>query len=55
MEGFRMPVPDRIRRNPEVVRGQLCLRGMRVTVAMTVGLVALIAGSAILKSWPTGA
>jgi len=31
---------DRITRNPEVMGGKPCLRGMRVTVGMIVGLVA---------------
>jgi len=35
-----MPNLDRITRNPEVMRGKPCLRGMRVTVEMIVGLVA---------------
>ena len=35
-----MPALDRITRNPEVMGGKPCLRGMRVTVGMVVGLVA---------------
>jgi uncharacterized protein (DUF433 family) len=31
---------DRITRNPEVMAGKHCLRGMRVTVGTVVGLVA---------------
>jgi uncharacterized protein (DUF433 family) len=31
---------DRITRNPEVMGGKPCIRGMRVTVGMVVGLVA---------------
>jgi len=31
---------DRITRNPEVMNGKPCLRGMRVTVGTIVGLVA---------------
>ena len=31
---------DRITRNPEVMNGRPCLRGMRVTVGAVVGLVA---------------
>jgi uncharacterized protein (DUF433 family) len=32
---------DRIARNPEVMGGKLCLRGMRVTASTIVGLVAV--------------
>jgi uncharacterized protein (DUF433 family) len=35
-----MPDLDRITRNPEVMGGKPCVRGMRVTVGMIVGLVA---------------
>jgi uncharacterized protein (DUF433 family) len=35
-----MPRLDRITRNPEVMGGKPCLRGMRVTVGTIVGLVA---------------
>jgi len=35
-----MPSLDRITRNPEVMGGKPCLRGMRVTVGTIVGLVA---------------
>lgn len=35
-----MPNLDRITRNPEVMGGKPCLRGMRVTVGTIVGLVA---------------
>jgi uncharacterized protein (DUF433 family) len=35
-----MPKLDRITRNPEVMGGKPCLRGMRVTVGTIVGLVA---------------
>jgi uncharacterized protein (DUF433 family) len=35
-----MPNLDRITRNPEVMGGKPCLRGMRVTVGTVVGLVA---------------
>ena len=35
-----MPSLDRITRNPEIMAGKACLRGMRVTVATVVGLVA---------------
>ncbi len=41
-----MPQLDRITRNPEVMAGKPCIRGMRVTVGTIVGLVA--AG----HSWP---
>jgi uncharacterized protein (DUF433 family) len=35
-----MPILDRISRNPEVMGGKPCIRGMRVTVGMIVGLLA---------------
>jgi len=35
-----MPNLDRITRNPEVMGGKPCLRGMRVTVGTVVGLIA---------------
>ena len=35
-----MPPLDRITRNPEVMGGKPCIRGMRVTVGAIVGLVA---------------
>ena len=35
-----MPRLDRITRNPEVMGGKPCLRGMRVTVGTIVGLIA---------------
>ena len=35
-----MPPLDRITRNPEVMGGKPCVRGMRVTVGTIVGLVA---------------
>ncbi len=35
-----MPTLDRITRNPLVKGGKPCIRGMRVTVGMIVGLVA---------------
>jgi uncharacterized protein (DUF433 family) len=35
-----MPTLDRISRNPDVMGGKSCVRGMRVTVGMIVGLVA---------------
>jgi len=35
-----MPTLERITRDPEVMGGKPCVRGMRVTVGMIVGLVA---------------
>ena len=35
-----MPVLDRITRNPDLMGGKPCIRGMRVTVGMIVGLIA---------------
>ena len=35
-----MPNLDRITRNPEIMGGKPCVRGMRVTVGTIVGLVA---------------
>jgi uncharacterized protein (DUF433 family) len=35
-----MPDLDRITRSPQIMGGKPCLRGMRVTVGMIVGLVA---------------
>jgi uncharacterized protein (DUF433 family) len=35
-----MPDLDRITRNPDVMGGKACVRGMRVTVGTIVGLVA---------------
>jgi uncharacterized protein (DUF433 family) len=44
---------DRIRRNPEVMGGKPCVRGMRVTVGAIVGLVASgHANSEILAAYP---
>jgi uncharacterized protein (DUF433 family) len=44
---------DRITRNPEVMSGKPCLRGMRVTVGTIIGLVASgYPSSEILKSYP---
>ena len=46
-------VLDRITRNPEVMGGKPCLRGMRVTVGTVVGLVASGHTSAeILAAYP---
>jgi uncharacterized protein (DUF433 family) len=39
-ERTAMPSLDRITRNPEIMGGKPCLRGMRVTVGVIVGLVA---------------
>ena len=35
-----MPILDRITRDPQVMGGKPCLRGMRVTVGTVVGLIA---------------
>jgi uncharacterized protein (DUF433 family) len=44
---------DRITRNPEVMGGKPCVRGLRVTVGMVVGLVASGHSSAeILAAYP---
>jgi uncharacterized protein (DUF433 family) len=44
---------DRITRNPEVMGGKPCLRGMRVTVGTVVGLVASgRSDSEILAAYP---
>jgi uncharacterized protein (DUF433 family) len=40
IEETAMPNLDRITRNPEVMGGKPCLRGMRVTVGTIVGLIA---------------
>lgn len=40
MEEFSYADSYRISRNPEVMGGKPCVRGMRVTVGMIVGLVA---------------
>jgi len=37
-----MPELDRITRNPDVMGGKPCVRGMRVTVGTIVGLVATV-------------
>ena len=48
-----MPPLDRITRNPAVMGGKPCLRGMRVTVGTLVGLVASgRSNSAILAAYP---
>ncbi len=44
---------DRITRNPDLMGGKPCIRGMRVTVGMIVGLVASGHGdSEILAAYP---
>lgn len=46
-------VVDRITRNPEVMGGKPCVRGIRVTVGMIVGLVAAgRTNSEILAAYP---
>jgi uncharacterized protein (DUF433 family) len=48
-----MPKLDRITRNPEIMGGKPCLRGMRVTVGAIVGLVASGHSTAeILAAYP---
>jgi uncharacterized protein (DUF433 family) len=48
-----MPNFDRITRNPEVMGGKPCLRGMRVTVGTIVGLIAAGHSNAeILRAYP---
>jgi uncharacterized protein (DUF433 family) len=48
-----MPILDRITRDPEVMAGKACIRGMRVTVATVVGLVASGHSNAeILQAYP---
>lgn len=47
------PIPDRVIRSPQIMGGKPCLRGMRVTVGMIVGLVAAGHSHAeILSSYP---
>jgi uncharacterized protein (DUF433 family) len=44
---------ERITRNPEVMGGKPCIRGMRVTVGTVVGLVASgLSRGEILKAYP---
>jgi len=53
MKPDRMPELDRITRNPQIMGGKPCLRGMRVTVGMIVGLVATDHSHAeILNTYP---
>ena len=48
-----MPNLDRIKRNPEVMGGKPCIRGMRVTVGTIVGLIAAGHSNAeILSAYP---
>jgi uncharacterized protein (DUF433 family) len=48
-----MPKLDRITRDPEIMGGKPCLRGMRVTVGTIVGLVATGHSNAqILAAYP---
>ena len=48
-----MPDLDRITRNPEIMGGKPCVRGMRVTVGMIVGLIAAGHSRAeILSAYP---
>lgn len=48
-----MPELDRITRNPDVMGGKPCVRGMRVTVGTIVGLVAAGRSFAeILQAYP---
>lgn len=48
-----MPGLDRITRSPDVMGGKPCLRGMRVTAGMVVGLVAAgYSFSDILAAYP---
>ena len=48
-----MPELDRITRNPDVMGGKPCVRGMRVTVGTLVGLVASGHGfKEILAAYP---
>jgi uncharacterized protein (DUF433 family) len=48
-----MPTLDRITRNPLVMGGKPCIRGMRVTVGTIVGLVAAgHSAAAILEAYP---
>ncbi len=48
-----MPSPDRITRDPEVMSGKPCIRGMRVTVGAVVGLIAAgYSTTEILAAYP---
>ncbi|HEY6340927.1 MAG TPA: DUF433 domain-containing protein [Bryobacteraceae bacterium] len=51
--GSEVPELDRITRNPAVMGGKPCIRGMRVTVGTVVGLVASgHSSSEILEAYP---
>ena len=53
MERSAMPELQRITRNPEVMGGKPCIRGMRVTVGTILGLLASGHGEEeILKAYP---
>jgi uncharacterized protein (DUF433 family) len=53
MERGTMPELQRITRNPEVMGGKPCIRGMRVTVGTILGLLAYGHGEEeILKAYP---
>jgi uncharacterized protein (DUF433 family) len=53
MERTGTPSLDRITRNPDVMGGKPCLRGMRVTVGTIVGLVATgYSNAQILAAYP---
>lgn len=48
-----MPTLDRITRNPDMMAGKACIRGMRVTVGTIVGLMAAgHSGIEILQAYP---
>ncbi len=48
-----MELLDRITQNPEVMGGKPCIRGMRVTVGMIVGLLASgHSNEEVLKAYP---
>jgi uncharacterized protein (DUF433 family) len=50
---YGLPTLNRITRNPEVMTGKACIRGMRVTVATVVGLVAAgYAHAQIVEAYP---
>ena len=48
-----MDTPDRITLNPNVMGGKPCIRGIRVTVGLVVGLVATgLTSEEILRAYP---
>ncbi len=48
-----MPTLDRITRNPDIMAGKPCIRGLRVTVGTLVGLVASgHSNTEILEAYP---